>query len=138
MVKAVLLIFSGCILANTCIAQAQKDAIKPDTSGVIVCVFTTDPEFQGGIDSLQSFFKKNLRWPGKGYNDIEGRVIVTFIVETSGELTNIKVVRGLLSEIDKEAIRLMRKSPKWKPAFQNGKPKRVQYSLPVSFIRDYD
>ncbi|MFC0518307.1 energy transducer TonB [Mucilaginibacter angelicae] len=138
MIKAVLLIFSGCILANTCIAQAQKGAINPDTLGVIVCVFTTDPEFPGGIDGLRSFIKKKLRWPGKGYDDIEGRVIVTFTVETSGELTNIKVVRGLSSEIDKEAIRLMRKSPKWKPAFQNGKPKRVQYSMPISFIRDYD
>lgn len=136
--RGILLVFFGCVLAATSSAQAQKNNIIPDSSGTIICVFPANTEFPGGIDSFRSYIKRNLRWPGNGYDDHEGRVIVTFIVEKSGKLTHIKVVRGVSPAIDKEAIRLIKNSPKWKPAIENNKPKRVSYSLPIAFNRSED
>jgi protein TonB len=64
---------------------------------------------------------------------LQGRVILTFVVERDGSLTDIKVVRGIGSGCDEEAVRALKASPKWKPGIQNGKPVRVQYSVPVAF-----
>ena len=91
-----------------------------------------DPEFPGGLEKFKQYIKNNLRWPPNS-KGIEGRVMVTFIIETDGSLTYIKVSRGLSPEFDKEAIRLIRECPRWKPAIRYGKPVRVGYSIPIIF-----
>jgi protein TonB len=60
-------------------------------------------------------------------------VVLTFVVERDGSLTDIKVLRSLGSGTDEEAVRVLKASPKWKPGIQNGRPVRVQYSIPVNF-----
>jgi TonB family protein len=90
------------------------------------------PEFPGGIANLLQFFKHNQKIK-TGSDGTSGRVIVSFIVETDGSLTDIKVVRGISTDCDAEALRLLKMSPKWTPGTIGGKPVRVQYTVPVNF-----
>lgn len=88
------------------------------------------PEFPGGIEKFYLYLKGHFRLPPNS-GEITGRVIVSFVVEKDGSLTDVKVVRGLSPDIDKEAIRVILNSPKWKPGIQNGKAVRVAYSVPI-------
>lgn len=90
------------------------------------------PEFPGGMDKFRNYVAKNFRVPED--QDISGRIIVQFVVERDGSLTDIKVMRDLGYGTKNEAIRLLKNSPKWKPGIQNGKPVRVLYSLPISIV----
>ncbi len=93
-------------------------------------VYEVVPEFPGGLEKLQEFIHANLR-PVKGAAG--KRLILSFIVEKDGSLTDIKVARGINDEADREAVRVIKLSPKWKPGHQAGKLMRVAYSIPVLF-----
>jgi protein TonB len=96
------------------------------------------PEFVGGMDAWAKFLGKNLRYPIQARDEgIQGRVTVSFVVEKNGELSNVKVLRGIGYGCDEEAIRVIKKSPFWKPGFQNGRPVRVSYVMPIVFRLDY-
>ncbi|MEN9908837.1 MAG: hypothetical protein RLZZ540_1986 [Bacteroidota bacterium] len=88
------------------------------------------PDFPGGMDKFYSFVGKNYRTPEE--EGLKGKVYVSFVVEKDGSLTDIKVLRDIGYGTGKEAIRVLQKSPKWNPGIQNGKPVRVQYSLPIA------
>lgn len=90
------------------------------------------PDFPGGIQKFYDFVGKNYKVPEE--EDIKGKVFVQFVVEKDGTLTDIKVIRDLGFGTGKEAIRVLKKSPKWKPGIQNGRPVRVLYSLPISIV----
>jgi TonB family protein len=66
-------------------------------------------------------------------NNITGRVIVSFVVEKNGDLTDIKVLRGIGGGCDEEAVRVLKTAPSWKPGIQNGRPVRVAYTMPIFF-----
>lgn len=84
--------------------------------------------------NLEEYLGKNINYPDlAAKNNIQGRIIVQFIVEEDGSLSDITVVRGIGSGCDEEAIRVIKKMPKWKPGRQNGQPTRVYYTLPVTF-----
>lgn len=93
------------------------------------------PEFPGG--GLEQFYKylgSTIHYPDDARaNNVQGRVIVTMIIEKDGSLTNIRVVRGVSSSLDKEALRALSLCPKWNPGTQNGRPVRVAYTVPISF-----
>ncbi len=92
------------------------------------------PEFPGGIDAFGKFLGDNIRYPTVDKaNRTEGRVIVTFVVERNGALTNIKVVRTPTQAMGEEAVRVLSLSPAWKPGYQKGKVVRVSYTIPISF-----
>lgn len=92
------------------------------------------PEFNGGLEAFGKFLMTNLRYPKAARdNNVQGRVIITFVVEKDGTLSDMKVVRGIGSGCDEEAVRVLSISPAWKPGIQNGKPVKVQYSVPISF-----
>ncbi|MGF7075212.1 TonB family protein [Mucilaginibacter sp. R-33] len=92
------------------------------------------PEFPGGIEAFSKFLATNIRYPKAARdNNVQGRVIITFVVEKDGSLSNMKVVRGIGSGCDEEAVRVLSISPAWKPGIQNGKAVKVQYSVPISF-----
>ncbi|MEB0263969.1 MULTISPECIES: TonB family protein [unclassified Mucilaginibacter] len=92
------------------------------------------PAFPGGESKFYKYLQDNVRYPSIAReNNVQGRVILTFVVEKDGSLTDIKVVRGIGSGCDEEAIRVLKRSPRWKPGIQNGRPVRVQYSIPVNF-----
>ncbi|RBN49067.1 energy transducer TonB [Flavobacterium psychrolimnae] len=88
------------------------------------------PDFPGGINKFYKFVGDNYQTPEE--DGLKGKVYVTFVVEKDGSLTDIKVIRDIGYGTGKEAIRVLKKSPKWSPGIQNGKPVRVLYSLPIT------
>lgn len=81
----------------------------------------TDAEFKGGLTSFYNFLKTNLRYPRKAQRKgIQGNIFIYFIVEKDGSLSNLRVVRGIGGGCDEEAMRVMKKSPKWTPGTQRG------------------
>jgi len=92
------------------------------------------PEFVGGEIELSKFLSKNILYPKLAKeNNIEGRVIVRFVVEKDGSISNTDILRKLGFGCDEEVIRLIKTMPKWVPGKQNGKPVRVYYTLPIVF-----
>lgn len=76
----------------------------------------------------------NLNYPAAAReNGVQGRVIVSCVVETDGSLTDVKIVKGVDTSLDREAIRLVESMPKWKPGKQDGKLVRVKYTFPITF-----
>ena len=92
------------------------------------------PEFPGGDLGLMKYIQKNVKYPpiAKEYN-ITGKVYVQFIVDKSGTVTNVKVVRGVDKNLDAEAVRVVKSLPKYKPGKQRGKPVRVMFTIPINF-----
>lgn len=92
------------------------------------------PEFVGGMDALTSFLQKELVYPEVARNNgIQGTVLLEFVVEKDGSVNNVKVLVSLFPECDAEAIRVVKKLPKWKPAKQMGKAVRCFFNLPIKF-----
>jgi protein TonB len=92
------------------------------------------PEFPGGQGALFEYLTKNTRYPAVAEeNGIQGRVIVTFVVERDGSITDVKVAKGVDPSLDKEAMRVVRSMPKWIPGKQNGTSVRVKFTVPVLF-----
>ena len=101
----------------------------------IFSVVEDDPEFPGGMDSLLAFLQRNIVYPELAReNGIEGKVYVTFVVETDGSISNVKVLRDIGGGCGLEAVRVVKLMPKWKPGKQAGKAVRVQYNLPIYFV----
>jgi protein TonB len=92
------------------------------------------PEFPGGDLGLMKYIQKNVKYPAiaKEYN-ITGKVYVSFIVDRSGSVTNVKIVRGVDKNLDAEAMRVVKSLPKYKPGKQRGKAVRVMFTIPINF-----
>lgn len=100
------------------------------------CFYVVDemPSFPGGHGALMSYLASNVKYPTVAQeNGAQGRVIVSFVVENDGSLTNIKVSRSVDPSLDREAIRVVKAMPKWKPGKNQGVPVRVKYTVPVIF-----
>jgi TonB family protein len=107
--------------------QAKKD------SPVFLNVETL-PTFPGGLEEFGRFLGKNIQYPEEARkNNTQGRVYCQFVVEVDGSLSSIKVVRGIGSGCDEEAVRVLAISPKWNPGIQNGRIVRVSYTIPIFF-----
>lgn len=92
------------------------------------------PEFPGGMSAFAKYMGRNIRFPEMAIEGgIQGRVIVSFIIEKNGDLSNIKIIRGIGAGCDEEAIRVLAKSPKWKAGIQNKQNVRVAYTIPINF-----
>ena len=108
--------------------------IESETDENIYMLVEDAPEFPGGTQALLDYLRKNLKYPAIcRENNIQGRVLVSFIVEKDGSISNPEVVKNVNSSLDKEALRLISAMPKWKPGSQRGKPVRVKYTVPVNF-----
>lgn len=95
------------------------------------------PEFLGGMAAWGKFLNKNLNYPSLAKDaNVAGRVTISFVVEKNGEITNIKILRGIGAGCDEEAIRVIKKSPLWKAGIQNGRSVRVSYVMPIVFRLD--
>ena len=92
------------------------------------------PSFPGGMKAMMDYLARNIRYPANAKNDlIEGRVILQFIVDKKGRLSDVKVVRSVEPSLDAEAVRVVKSMPRWNPGMQNGKAVKVRYTLPVTF-----
>lgn len=93
-----------------------------------------DPEFSGGREALLRFLGRSIRYPVDAIKgNIQGKVIISFVIEKDGALTNLKVFKGVDKSIDDEALRVMKLSPPWNPGLVSSKPVRVAYKVPISF-----
>ena len=106
-------------------AVVEEDNTVYNTAGIEV-----KPDFPGGMEKFYKFVGSNYQTPEE--EGLKGKVYVTFVVEKDGSLTDIKVLRDIGYGTGKEAIRVLKKCPKWTPGEQNGKPVRVLYSLPIT------
>ena len=154
-VAALLLLFSNC--ANKKADKVQSDTEKADTIELtaepektaepqvdititetkgdsIYSVVETMPDFPGGQKELLSFLSRNIKYPTKAIESkIQGRVIVQFVVNKDGSISNAKVVRSVDPDLDKEALRVINSMPQWKPGMQKGEPVSVKYTVPIVF-----
>ena len=102
---------------------------------VVFVVVETMPEFPGGQQALFKYLSENVKYPVIAQeNGIQGRVICQFVVNKDGKIVDVEVVRsGGDPSLDKEAIRVIKSMPPWKPGKQRGKAVRVKYTVPVNF-----
>jgi protein TonB len=90
--------------------------------------------FPGGDKALMQYLQKNLKYPAQAQeNNIQGRVMVQFVVNKDGSIVEPKIIRPVDPSLDKEAIRVVSSMPKWTPGKQRGKNVRVRFTLPVTF-----
>jgi protein TonB len=111
--------------------QTEKEADEAQ----IFYIVEDMPEFPGGELALRKFLSNAIKYPVIAQeNGIEGKVYVSFVVGKDGHVADAKVVRGVDPSLDKEAIRVVNSLPVWKPGKQRGKPVRVGFSVPISFV----
>ena len=92
------------------------------------------PEFPGGPKAMNAFIAKNIKYPPIARDaGIEGTVYIRFVVSKEGNVQKAKIVRDIGGNCGKEALRVIRKMPKWKPGMQRGKPVNVSFNIPVRF-----
>ena len=92
------------------------------------------PSFPNGLTALTQWLNENIKYPAEAAKDgVEGRVIVEFVVENDGSINNVRVVQSVDPLLDKEAVRVVKRMPKWIPGKQNGVVVRVKYSIPITF-----
>lgn len=115
---------------------AQIDVpVLDDEKDVVFVVAEKMPEFPGGQQALFKYLSENVKYPEIAReNGIQGRVICQFVVNKDGSISDIEVIRsGGDPSLDKEAIRVIKSMPKWKPGMQKGTPVSVKYSVPINF-----
>ena len=107
----------------------------PEELEMALTIVETMPEFAGGVKSLNAFLLSNLSYPPKAKeNGISGTVYVSFTIDENGNVSNVKVLRGIGGGCDEEAVRIIKlSSGKWKPGKQNGKAVKVLYTMPIYF-----
>jgi protein TonB len=93
------------------------------------------PEFPGGMGALISYLGKTVDYPVIAQeNGIQGKVYVAFVINSDGQVSDAKVIRGVDGSLDKEALRVVNGMPKWKPGKQSGRAVRVSFNVPISFV----
>jgi TonB family protein len=115
------------------ISDKQTEAPKLDSDGVYMVVEQM-PEFKGGVPGLMTYLSEQIKYPAEARDrGTYGTVFINFVVQPSGALTDIKVVKGIGNGCDEEAIRVVKNMPSWTPGQQNGQAVAVRYSLPIRF-----
>jgi TonB family protein len=116
-------------------AAVTADGTQTDASGKqIVSRIERGAEFPGGIQAFGDYLSENIRYPVEArQKNVQGKVFCSFIVEKDGSISGLKVVRGIGSGADEEAIRVLSAMPKWEPGTQNGANVRQLYTVPISF-----
>ena len=123
------------MMAIVCLmtASAQKTVVSQSKQNVYDAVEQM-PEFPGGMLAMIEYLQNNLKYPKDAIKQqVGGRVMVMFVVETDGSLSNVRVARKVFHSLDTEAVRVVKSMPKWKPGKEKGRLVRVNYTLPVVF-----
>ena len=130
MIKVLLIPFAALILTINGVHGLENYHYRP--YGILLQDLTP-PEFPGGKEAFHKFIGDNIKWP-KTEIDAQGVVVISFFVEKDGYLSNFRVEKGFNKEFDKEALRVIKKSPRWIPATRNSRPIKSKSSAPISFI----
>jgi len=130
------------LIINNSLATGNGDGKTTDGEGdgadknAIVGIDGVDeyPEFAGGMKAFTKYMERNLRYPSQAQEDgVQGKVFLSFVVEKDGSITDVKVLRGIGFGCDEEAVKVIKKSPLWKPGRNKGNPVRVRYNMPINF-----
>lgn len=118
--------------------EKKEDKSSVDTKSLNDTIIYNDveimPEFQKGEDAMYRFFAKKLKYPRAAKeNGITGNVIITYVVEKDGSLTDVKCLKDIGGGCGAEGIRVVKLMPKWIPGKKNGVPVRVQFNMPIRF-----
>ena len=109
-------------------------APKPEVSNKVFDVVEQMPSYPGGTGALMSYLNSNIKYPVVAQeNGVQGRVIVGFVVERDGSITDVNILKSIDPSLDREAARVVRSIPRWTPGKQNGQAVRVKYNVPVTF-----
>lgn len=124
--------------ANGEILKAKEVIAQPEPpkqeENKVFDVVEQMPSFPGGNGALMSYLSENVKYPVVAQeNGVQGRVVISFVVERDGSITDVRVVRSVDPSLDREAARVVSSMPKWIPGKQNGSAVRVKYNVPVSF-----
>lgn len=119
--------------ANVVEALPQITATPEDT--MVLRTVEQLPEFPGGIVMFMKWLTRNLQYPVPAQQrKIQGKVVVSFIVNKDGSIASPTVVTGVDPLLDREALRVIKMMPRWKPGIQDGKPCRTMFAIPVNFV----
>ncbi|MBC7913747.1 MAG: energy transducer TonB [Pyrinomonadaceae bacterium] len=112
---------------------AQQGSSPADNGVYDIAGIDTMPQYPSGIRKFLEYVSKSYKFPQEALKaGVSGRVIVSFVVEKDGSLSQVRVLKDLGYDTGKEAIRVVEGSDKWMPGVQNGKKVRVQYTLPIA------
>ena len=114
-------------------ASAQKTVVSQKNQKVFEVVEQM-PEYPGGMMAMMEFLQDNMKYPADAEKQkVQGKVMVSFIVETDGSISDVKVMKNVFPSLDAEAIRVVKAMPRWTPGKQKGKVVRVHFSLPITY-----
>lgn len=123
--------------ANGEVLKIKEAVAQPEPKPEVEKVFDVVeqmPSFPGGPSALMEWLSNNVKYPVVAQeNGVQGRVVVSFVVERDGSITDVNILRGVDPSLDREAMRVVKSMPKWTPGKQNGSAVRVKYQVPVSF-----
>lgn len=115
------------------VKEEPKPEVKNEPEKIFVAV-EQPAEFKGGQAALMKWLSNNIRYPEAAQqNGVQGRVIVRFVVEKDGSIGSPTILKGVDKDLDQEALRVVRKMPKWQAGKNNGQPVRSYFNLPVTF-----
>lgn len=123
------------LMAECCLisAHAQKTVVSQTNQKVFDTVEQM-PEYPGGMQAMIEFLQTNMKYPEDAAKQkVEGRVMVQFIVETDGSISDVHVAKQVFPSLDAEAIRVVKAMPNWTPGKEKGRVVRVKYLLPIVF-----
>jgi len=116
-------------------AIIQEEEAEEEKEEEIFVFVEEQPGYPGGDKARIKYLQENIKYPEMAKESgIQGTVYVTFVVEKDGRITSVKVLRGIGGGCDEEAVRVIKKMPKWKPGKQRGRSVRVQFNMPVRFV----
>jgi protein TonB len=116
-----------------CVSQVQAQSSDND-----LLIVEEQPQPNGGLDAFYKHVTDHMQYPEEAKKaGVTGRVFVQFVVDKTGNLSDIRVIRGIGGGCDEEAVRLVKTSPNWLPAKANGQPVSVEMSLPIRFMPEY-
>jgi len=124
LIGSLLFVFSG-------FSQELETEVKTDK---METAFDTRPEFPGGAEALYKFISQNVIYPADAMEaEIQGRVMVQFLVDEEGNVKDAVIQQSISPSLDREALRVVRSMPKWKPGMLDGKPVSAYFRLPITF-----
>ncbi len=127
-------ILTAMLLAVASIAVAQIEQYSQEPQRKVYDIVEQMPEFPGGTQALFEYLDENREYPIVAQeNGVQGRVVVSFVVEADGSIDGVRVTRSVDPSLDREAARVISEMPKWIPGKRNGKAVAVKYNIPVTF-----
>ena len=125
------------LMATCCLTTvlAQKTVVsQKDQKEEPFNVVEDMPAFPGGMEAMIEYLSSNIKYPADAQKQkVDGRVLVNFVVEKDGSITEVNVVKPGFPSLDAEAVRVVKAMPKWKPGYQRGQAVRVQFTMPINF-----